>query len=141
MKMARQGLCSAKTLVPRSFHFPNLVLRALCVWFMILAPFNPISAYWRMPKRRAIRSNNHLAAKAHTLSYEHFYFSSIDTSNKNCTNWTELVQWGLTCFMNISSCILVWKMWGHLEFNNCAMSSLTILTYLISSNTEDLICY
>ena len=77
----------------------------------------------------------------HILSYEHFYFSSTDVSNKNFINWTELVQWGLTCFMNISSCIFVWKMWGHLEFNNSVMSSLTILTYLISSNTEDSICY
>lgn len=52
---AESGFVSAKyTMVPRSSHFPNLALRVLYVWFMILAPFNPILAYSKTPKRKAI---------------------------------------------------------------------------------------
>lgn len=53
---------------PRSFHFPHVVLRALCVWFMVLAPVSPAEAYSRTLKRRAMYSSNHLAANAVSYS-------------------------------------------------------------------------
>ena len=96
-KAESKFVSAKKNMIPRSFHFPNLMLRALCVCFLILAPFNPILAYSRTPKRRAICLNNHLAANAHGF-LQAFYFTSCHTPNKYFINSAELVQWGLTCF-------------------------------------------
>lgn len=78
-------------MIPRSFHFPNLMLRALCVWSWL-----PSTQYWPI-QGHLICSNNRLAANAHGF-LQAFYFTSCHTPNKNFINSAELVQWGLTCF-------------------------------------------
>lgn len=106
-------------MVPRSFHFPKLELRALCVWYMILAPFYPILAYLRTPERTIY--SNKILLQMHIFSYKHFYFTSSNTSKKMFINRTEWVQWGMAWFMNIRSWIFFYFLliWGYLELNNC----------------------